>query len=272
MYDLLVAPVEETLMLYRRLIVVPHGALHYLPFHALYDGTSYLLQRYEMSYLPGASFVRYCVEARSASPYPDASNILVLGHSFAGRLPYAVKEARTVAARLGGRPLLEDDATLGRLKDAASDSRIVHLAAHGEFRADNPLFSGLALEDGWLTTLDLFDMRVRASLVVLSACQTGRTVIAGGDELLGLMRALLYAGAASLVLSLWTVEDRSTALLMETFYDKLSQGWTKRTALQHAQRQLFETLDAAKPGIAFGRYAHPYYWAPFCLVGDAGTL
>ena len=101
---------------------------------------------------------------------------------------------------------------------------MLHLATHGDFRADNPLFSGLALADGSLTTLDCFNLRLRASLVTLSGCQTGRSVVSGGDELLGLTRALLSAGAASLVLSLWAVEDISTARLMEAFYRNLAAG------------------------------------------------
>ena len=81
----------------------------------------------------------------------------------------------------------------------------------------------------------------------------------------------LYAGAASVVLSLWTVEDRSTAQLMETFYHKLAEGWTKGAALRYAQRQLLET-GSDGGGAAVRTYAHPYFWAPFCLVGDAGPL
>jgi CHAT domain-containing protein len=120
---------------------------------------------------------------------------------------------------------------------------------------------GLALADGWLTTLDIFNWRLQASLVTLSACQTGRSVVAGGDELLGLMRAFLAAGAASLVASLWAVEDRSTALLMENFYRQLAAGAGKGAALRAAQLSLLD-----------GAYVHPYYWAPFFLVGDAGPL
>ncbi len=105
-----------------------------------------------------------------------------------------------------------------------------------EFRSDSPLFSGLALADGWLTTMDVFNLRLRASLVTLSACQTGRTVVGGGDELMGLMRTFLSAGASSLLMSLWSVEDRSTARLMTTLYAGLKAGESKRTALQAAQR------------------------------------
>ncbi|MCB0005204.1 MAG: CHAT domain-containing protein, partial [Anaerolineales bacterium] len=135
---------------------------------------------------------------------------------------------------------------------------------HGEFRADSPLFSGLALADGWLNTLDVFNTRLRASLVTLSACQTGRNVVAGGDELLGLMRAFLSAGAASLISSHWAVDDRSTAALMATLYRQLFAGAAKADALRQAQLELIrEPVEG---------YQHPYFWAPFYLVGDPGAL
>jgi CHAT domain-containing protein len=266
LHGLLVAPLGDAIALYPRLIVVPHGALHYLPFHALHDGQGFLLEQHEISYLPGSSLLRYCKEIE-----PAASGLLVFGHSYGGRLPHAVREAQAVAAFLGGRTFLEDEATLVRLKGAAGDCRAIHLATHGEFRPDNPLFSGLALADGWLTTLDTFNLRLRASLVALSACRTGQSVIGGGDELLGLMRAFLYAGAASVLLSLWAVEDRSTARLMETFYRKLVEGWTKGAALRYAQRQFIQR-QSEEELVRVETYAHPYFWAPFFLVGDAGPL
>ncbi|MCP4519390.1 MAG: CHAT domain-containing protein, partial [Delftia sp.] len=222
LYELLVAPLYDALAPYPQLIVVPHGPLHYLPLHALHDGQSFLLERHAISYLPGASLLRYCTQAR-----PAASGDLVLGHSYGGVLPNAPREAEAVAAILDGQIVLEDAAALDRLRETAPDCRILHLAAHGDFRPDNPLFSGLALSDGWLTTLDIFNLPLKASLVTLSACQTGRNVVGGGDELLGLMRAFLCAGAASLLLSLWAVEDRSTAQFMETFYTKLTAGQSK---------------------------------------------
>jgi CHAT domain-containing protein len=261
--ELLIAPLADELEPFRRLIVVPHGPLHYVPFHALHDGTSFLLERHEISYLPSASCLRYCQEAQRAG-----SGLLAIGHSCGGRLPHTVHEARAVAALFDGRVLLEDRATLADLQRAVCDCRALHLAAHGDFRADNPLFSGLALADGWLTTLDIFNLRLQASLVTLSACQTGRNVVGGGDELLGLMRAFLGAGAASLVLTCWAVEDRSTALLMETFYQKLAHGWTKGQALRHAQLQLLHGQGEQRDA----DYSHPYFWAPFFLVGDAGPL
>lgn len=239
------------------LLMVPHAALHYLPFQSLYDGSRYLLERYELSYLPGSSFLKY------SQPRPSGEEMLSVGHSYQGQLPHAETEAESLAAIWPSSSLLlGDQATLESLRRGCSQADILHLATHGDFRGDNPLFSGLALADGWLTTLDIFNLRLKASLVTLSACQTGRSLIAGGDELLGLMRALMAAGAATQVLTLWAVEDRSTAQLMETFYRLLSKGARKGEALRSAQLVLRQENSTA----------HPYFWAPFFLVGDPGPL
>ena len=253
LHQALFAPARAQLEPYRRLIVVPHGPLHYLPFHALYDGAAYLLEQFAVSYLPAASVLAYC---RTASP--AEAGVLAVGYSGNGRLPQAPHEAEALARHWPGDALLEEKATLRRLRRQAGDYRILHLATHGEFRPDNPLFSGLALADGWLTTLDIFNLRLRASLVTLSACQTGRSVIGGGDELLGLMRAFLAAGAASRVSTFWPVEDGATAVLMHHFYRALADGVSKGDALRQAQLEQIER--------------HPYFWAPFFLVGDTGPL
>ncbi len=214
LYQSLVAPLESEIRAADRLVIVPHNALHYIPFQALYDGEAYLCERQEISYLPGANVLRYCQQdpppATGSNP-ASSCNLLAVGHSYQGRLPFTLQEAEMIAGMWNGQTLLEDQATLGELRRRALDCRILHLAAHGDFRPDNPLFSGLALADGWLTTLDIFNLRLSSALVTLSACQSGRSVVGGGDELLGLMRSFLAAGASALVSTLWAVEDRSTA-------------------------------------------------------------
>lgn len=261
LYRRLVAPLTAMLAGFSNLIVVPHGPLHYLPFHAFHDGSGYLLEQFAISYLPGASLLRYIAPARQGE-----HRRLVLGYSNSGLLPHTTAEARAVAAILGGEVYVEQEATLERLRATIGTCDVVHLATHGDFRPDNPLFSGLTLADGSLTALEMFNLRLNASLVTLSACQTGRSVVGGGDELFGLMRALLYAGAASLLLSLWPVEDRSTSELMVQVYRRLAGGQTKRAALRDAQVWLLEGRNARAV------YVHPYYWAPFFLVGDPGQL
>lgn len=266
LYDWLLRPLAADIAPYKQRIIVPHGHLHYLPFHALHDGTAYWVTQADISYLPGSSLLRYCHERRTTR-HPTQNGLLAVGHSVNGRLPHAVHEARTIANLWADETrtstlLVEAEATTTHLHAAAPHSQIIHLATHGEFRPDNPVFSGLSLADGWLTTLDIFNFHLNASLVTLSACQTGRSVIGGGDELLGLMRAFLAAGAASLVATFWTVADHSTAHLMRTFYTQLRQGHAKGSALRQAQINLLATPDTA----------HPYFWAPFFLVGDAGPL
>ncbi len=261
LYRLLLEPLEEDIQGSARLVIVPHGPLHYLPFQALHDGQSYLIEQHEISFLPGASFLRYTAETPK-----QTGGMLVIGNSYQGRLPFTVEEAQQVAQIWNAAALVEDQARLQTFRQAAQSSSIMHIAAHGEFRADNPLFSGLALSDGWLTTFDVFNLHLNASLVTLSACQTGRSVVGGGDELFGLMRAFLAAGAASLVATLWTVEDHSTARLMKNFYSLLSCGYTKGKALRQAQLHFLQQPDLP------AHYRHPYFWAPFFLVGHSGTL
>ncbi len=261
LYDALLRPLatadRELLARRRRLIVVPSGWLHYLPFHALHDGAHYLAETHEVTYMPGASLLRHV-----AAPAAAAGQPLALGISYNGRLPNAPNEARAVAELLGGNSYLEDAATIDVLRGPGAQAPALHLATHGEFRPDNPLFSGLALAGAWLTTLDIFGLRLAASLVTLSACHTGRSVVGGGDELLGLARAFLSAGAASIMLTLWAVEDRSTAEFMVAFYRGLAAGQAKSAALRAAQTRF----------IADTTYAHPYFWAPFLLIGHQGGL
>jgi CHAT domain-containing protein len=132
----------------------------------------------------------------------------------------------------------------------------LHIAAHGIFRADNPMFSSLKLGDSWLNLFDIFNLQLGAELTVLSACETGMSAVWEGDELLGLARGFLYAGTPSLVVSLWTVNDRSTAELMRHFYTALQRGTPKGRALQKAM------IDVK------ANFPHPYYWAPFVLMGN----
>lgn len=265
LYQGLIAPALPAIEAAAHWIVVPHGPLHYLPFHALHDGRGYLCQRHTFAYLPSAGLLRYC-----SDPRPAAGRIVAFGHSCGGLLPFAVHEARHVADLLDGVAFTEEQATLDALHGEAARARVLHLATHGDFRPDNPLFSGLSLADGTLTTLDIFSLSLQASLVTLSACRTGRHVVSGGDELLGLTRAFLYAGTASLLLSQWAVEDRSTALLMSRFYTELMGGCGKGEALRRAQEAFIVGEAAASDSGA--ALDHPYFWAPFFLVGTAGAL
>src|SRR2546423_4880970 len=197
LYDLLLRPVSHVLASCEHLIVVPYGMLHYLPFHCLYDGTQYIVERLNISYLPAAALWEICrqrgerVETRKAR----LSDSLVLGISDSGRLQFAVQEAEVVASQLGARPMLDNAATASLLWQYGARSPIVHIAAHGLFRLDAPNFSHIKLADRQLSTIEVFNLDLPCcSLVTLSACETGRAVVGGVDEVIGLGRGFLYAG------------------------------------------------------------------------------
>src|SRR5215212_8151548 len=135
-------------------------------------------------------------------------------------------------------------------------SRFVHIATHGYFRQDNPLFSSIRLGDGELSAYEFYELQLPAELVTLSGCSTALSVVAGGDEQLGLVRGLLYAGARAVLLTLWDVNDSSTSEFMKSFYSRIRDGSSKARATQQAMRELRE------------RYPHPFYWAPFSLIGN----
>jgi CHAT domain-containing protein len=141
------------------------------------------------------------------------------------------------------------------LKEHGPGSRLIHIATHGFFRQDNPMFSGIRLGESFLTLYDLYHLKLPAELVTLSGCSTGLNVIAAGDELIGLVRGLLSAGAQNLLLTLWDVNDRSTADFMKAFYTRLFKRPDRALALREAMVEVRQ------------KYPHPYYWAPFILVG-----
>jgi CHAT domain-containing protein/tetratricopeptide (TPR) repeat protein len=266
LYDDLIAPLTPLFGDAQRLLVAPDGRLFDVPFHALYDGAGYLLERYEIAYTPSGGALWLCQE--NYRRRSDASQrAFVMGCSPMDRLPYVGKEIESVAQAMPGATVARgDEATLAMLKEYAGESWLLHLATHAVFRRDNPLFSALQLAGGdWLRTMDLYTLQLRGALVTLSGCETGRHRMLGGD-LVGLSRGFLYAGASGLVLSLWPVDDVSTALLMEDFYGHLAAGESVTLALTRAQEAL-GTWQSLEDGRQVQPYAHPYYWAPFCFFG-----
>ncbi|HEX2916514.1 MAG TPA: CHAT domain-containing tetratricopeptide repeat protein [Chloroflexia bacterium] len=275
LYRQILEPLAGLAARYSRLIIVPHGPLHHLPFHALWNRQSerYLVQDFEISYLPSASQLKfYRQRAEELRKAANSASHLVLGYSSKGNLPYVEQEVNEISALLGQNALvyLEEEACRSVLENLSGNYRAIHLATHGHFRSDAPLFSFVELADGTLLTADIFNLKLNSQLVTLSACESGLNVITGGDELTGLSRACLYAGAASLLLSLWRVEDYSTTCLMKEFYHRLNQPNTTRAgALRSAQLALLSG-DLAPDRTDY--YKHPYFWAPFFLIGEDGAL
>ena len=271
LYNVLLRPVEAALENCEHLTIVPYGLLHYLPFHCLFDGVQFVIERLNVSYLPAAALHDICrkrgKEVRLKGIH--LQNSLVMGLTDNGRLAFARQEAEAVAKLLGAPCALNEAATRSLLMEVGPHSPIVHIAAHGMFRLDAPNFSHIQLADGKLDTIDVFNLDLSScSLLTLSACETGRAIVKGVDEVIGLGRGFLYAGAASLLPTLWKVDDASSAELMEMFYQALLSDLPKAAALGGAQRAF---LARARTSIRPYR-VHPYFWAGFQLIGDAGAL
>jgi CHAT domain-containing protein len=272
LYDLLIGPIKTLLPPEQgQLTIVPYGPLHTLPFHALYDGSHFLIEDFQINYLPASNLLLHFSDYKENKIHnemntsPGARTPLVFGYSGNGHLQRCIDEAKTLASMLDGRCYLEKDATIARLIEQAPGSTIIHIATHGQVRLDAPNFSSVLLADGQLNAIDAFSLDLQGcELVTLSGCETGLSLSGGGDEQLGLGRAFLASGARSLVISLWPVDDRSTNKLMQAFYQRLLSGENKMQALRAAQCSL---LHSDSPTLS-----HPYFWAAFRLIGDPAPI
>ncbi len=294
-HELLIRPVLPCIT-GPELIVVPHGVLHYLPFQALYSSEGrYLVEDYSVSYLTSASLMQFTKEKRKA----QGKRVLAFGNPDLGKpsrqLKFAEQETGEIKKLFASSTLLlRKEATKRKAIDLASQYDILHFAAHAELRNDDPLSSAILLaqnggDEGRLEVRDIFAMDLNASLVVLSGCETGLGKLSSGDEFIGLTRAFIYAGTPSVVASLWKVDDSSTAHLMSSFYKNL-KTMSKVEALRQAQLALIrgegrsdllarrgvggigklgEVPPAGKSPVSISvSTSHPYFWAPFILVGD----
>jgi len=266
--SLLLEPIETAGWLEgrRRLYIVPHGILHHMPFALLPFGPQrrFLVEEHEISFLPAAGVL----VLPGAVRHPRGTVLAVAPNG--GKLRHTGDEARAVV-EANGEPrllLLGNAATETAFKGAAAGFRVLHLATHSHWNQFNPLLSGLELEpsgndDGHLEVHEILGLRLEASLVTLSACETalGSDLLGSvpvGDDFVGLTRAFLHAGSEAVLASLWEVDDRSTLELMRAFYGRLAQGGPT-AALAAAQRSMLAGGD--------GALARPYDWAAFVLVG-----
>jgi CHAT domain-containing protein len=249
----LIAGIEHMLTT-TRLVVVPHGQLHSLPFQALFDGKEYLIDRFSICHAPSASVFAYTHRSRIQNERPTS---LVIGVD--DPLMPSVKQEIEAVAKVLPRPkvLWGAEATEEHLLEYGATSSFIHIATHGSFRPDSPMFSAIRLADSYLTLYDLYRMNLPAEFLTLSGCVTGLNVVDKGDELMGLTRGLLYSGAQSLLLSLWDVDDKSTSEFMTAFYEGFSPAFPKADALRSAMLRIRE------------RRPHPYHWAAFKLTGKA---
>lgn len=293
LYDLLVKPAQANLKGKTRLVIVPDAGLWELPFQALQSAEGkYLVEQAEVSYGQSLTVLREMSKPRARAAGAQAQlALLAFGNPSGGGAtkaatgalmggPAALPEAERQVRALEGlykpaRSVVYTGAAAreDRLKAEAPSARVLHLATHGVLDDAQPLASHVLLskgdgaggEDGMLEARELMQMELRADLVVLSACETARGRVGAGEGVLGLTWALFVAGSPTTVVSQWKVEESSTTELMIEFH-----------------RLYREKLKAARPGVSTAgalrsaalalsrkeRYAHPFYWAGFVVVGD----
>ncbi len=294
LYQKLFQPLELHLTGARKLIIVPDGALTLLPFETLAGepkraaAAPYLIERFAISYAPSASALA-ALRALRQNTAATAKGIVAFGDPVYAKsdtdeaapatersydfrqLPYTRNEVNGIAALF---PPSERRVFLGAVAQEANvkaeplgQYRYVHFATHALIDEEHPARSGIVLsntanskEDGALQMSEVMRLKLNADLVTLSACRTGLGQLLNGEGLIGLTRAFLYAGAESVVVSLWNVNDIATATLMKAFYKNLKQGLSKDDALRQAKLELIRGQQQA--------WRHPYYWAAFVLVGD----
>jgi CHAT domain-containing protein/Tfp pilus assembly protein PilF len=287
LYQILIGPIESAGWLrgIRNVYIVPHSVLHYVPFAVLARPNRtasaserqsvspsssgrgrtehVLIDDYLLAYLPAAAALVYGGKASTSN-----NSILAMAPA-STRLRYAQQESQNVSNFFPNQHLLllGSRATESSFKRLAGQYDVIHLSTHGYFNKLNPLLSGVELEsdaqeDGRLEVHEILGLRLKAKLVTLSACDTALgsgyfAEVPAGDDLVGLTRAFLFAGTPSIMASLWEVNDLSAVRLMNNFYRGLEQS-DKATALANAQREMRTR----------GMYRHPYYWAPFVMVGQ----
>ncbi|MBL7203186.1 MAG: tetratricopeptide repeat protein [Desulfobacteraceae bacterium] len=269
LYKWLIEPIEPISQLTNAdtLIIVPWGPMFKVPFSALGPkGGKPLCVGKNIVMAPSAGVYRYLAKKRSSG----RENIVAIGNPKTAMtpLPGAEKEAQEIAGLFGKSKIYtRGKATEALIKKTYAElgrPDVVHLACHGIFNERTPQLSHLALtpdqkNDGKLEMHELFDLDWRGvSLVTMSACSSGKGKLGAGDDLVGLTRGFMFAGAPSILCSLWDVDDEATRTLMVSFYKNYLSGMSKLQALRMAQIAMQETK----------KWSHPYYWSAFVLFGD----
>ena len=264
LYQILFAPVKTYISDKTTIGIIPHRSLFYLPFQALIGEEGFLVDRYNLFYVPSASVYSYCLSKNKE----NIESYLGFGNpSFEGKdlipLPLSAEEVKIVAPIFPYNDVFIDkEATETKFKEICPNFDIIHLSTHGLADDQRPLFSVICLaqdeqNDGEVRAYEVFSLNLKANLVALGACETGLGKLSEAEGLVGLVRSFLYAGTPTVIASLWSVYDRPTMELFIKFFRYWKQGgMSKVTALNRAQKELAE------------EYGLPVAWAGFILIGD----
>jgi len=260
LYQLLIKPIEQFLPKdpEAKVVFVPHDALFLVPFAALRDSSKkYLIEKHTISYSPSIQLLDFTEKLRDR---PKGTESLIIGNppSALPNLPNAEVEANAIAKLLNSTAIIGKDATKAKVLEKIINSQIIHFGAHGKFDDQNGLNGAIILANNIsLTAKEILQLKLKANLVVLSACDTAKGKITG-DGVIGLSRAFILAGTPSIVVSLWTIPDAPTGKLMVEFYRNIQKGSDRAQALRQA---IIKTM---------GDNPHPRDWAAFTLIGSRG--
>ena len=253
LYKALILPCQDFISRYKKLIIVPFGVLHTMPFNILFDGYRYFIENHHIVIRPTSGYT---------SPNRKSRNIgsIAIGYNDNNQSYRMEKEAKNVTEIISGDCFIGSQAISHCLTIPAR--QVLHLATHGTFNLNQPRLSYLRLADGLLFTDDLWHLNVDYDLVMLSACSVGSSYPTGGDELIGLGHTFLYAGADAVISSLWDVDDEAANIFTSGFYTLLTRGLSKSEAIQKTQRQL----------LTHKNFRHPAFWGAFQLYGNDSTF
>jgi CHAT domain-containing protein len=277
LYTTLLGAVDSELQRAGRVVIVPDGSLWNVPFQALITPRGrFLIEERAVSYAPSVSALRR-LDTRRQRRTARATQLVALGDpavsASSRRLPEAAREVRALAAMYGAGSGLYvgADATEARFADAAPAANVLHVATHGELVGSHPMYSFVTLagtagaaelaRDGRVEAWEIANMTLQADLVVLSACETARGEVGGGEGVIGLAWSLFAAGASTAAVSLWRVDSASTTDLMLAFHRAALARGGGRASPADAMRTAARTL------LASSQYRHPFYWAGFVVIG-----
>jgi CHAT domain-containing protein len=266
LHQLLIAPIIDLLPTnpLASVIFIPDGVLYEVPFAALKNEQGkYLIDLHTISIAPSLAVLAQTAQLKQRNISTITPSLIVGNPDFKGKhevLPFSEYEARDIAKLFPSRLLLGNKATESAVKQWLPSARIAHFATHGVPDNENGLDSSIILtpsgsDSGFLTAAKVLNLSLQADLIVLSACDTGRGKITG-DGVIGLSRSFITAGANSIIVSLWSVNDGSTSMLMTDFYRQWQGGKSKAQALRTAM------LNTK------ARYPDPYFWSSMSLYGE----
>ena len=293
LYDVLSPAFQDIFDTHQHVGIIPHGPLHFIPFEAFYGEDKFLVEKTDMFYSPSASIFYY---AKNRARTSGGRNLLgmALGNLKLGELnalPGTAIELEQLAQFYAENECVyADNISESYFKEEAKNFNLIHIATHGVMNEYNPSKSYVLMapsekDDGQLRVEEIFDLELNADFVTLSACETGSGDLSEGDELIGLSRAFIYAGTSAVIVSLWKVDDISTSMLMTKMHQLIDAGMSLSAALSQAQRDMINSNFSPQGSRGMqsiewhsnmndvvnskeSKFASPYFWAPFVIIGS----